>query len=292
MKFLPTTLMLSCALVLTACDSASEPTGQVVATVNGKEITSTQLDAEMGPLRAGSTEEQQQMRRAALQQIINRYLLADAAEKQELANTPTGAIAKQKAEQIAYVALLQQSLGRDVPTVSTDEVQQFILDNPDLFSARKIFLVEQIAIIAPRANIIKELEPLTTFDQVQAVLSKYNLPTRTSMGVIDALTMEPGAVRQIAALKPNEIFLLPKDGNFTVNQIRETRVEPVTGEIATKVASDLLQSARTNQQIYSRLSEILRDGMKTVRYNKALDLAPRKDEVQGSLGPAPGSAAN
>lgn len=292
MKFLPTTLMLSCALVLTACNSASEPTGQVVATVNGKEITSTQLDAEMGPLRAGSTEEQQQMRRAALQQIINRYLLADAAEKQELANTPTGAIAKQKAEQIAYVALLQQSLGRDVPTVSTDEVQQFILDNPDLFSARKIFLVEQIAIIAPRANIIKELEPLTTFDQVQAVLSKYNLPTRTSMGVIDALTMEPGAVRQIAALKPNEIFLLPKDGNFTVNQIRETRVEPVTGEIATKVASDLLQSARTNQQIYSRLSEILRDGMKTVRYNKALDLAPRKDEVQGSLGPAPGSAAN
>lgn len=292
MKFLPTTLMLSCALVLTACNSASEPTGQVVATVNGKEITSTQLDAEMGPLRAGSTEEQQQMRRAALQQIINRYLLADAAEKQELANTPTGAIAKQKAEQIAYVALLQRSLGRDVPTVSTDEVQQFILDNPDLFSARKIFLVEQIAIIAPRANIIKELEPLTTFDQVQAVLSKYNLPTRTSMGVIDALTMEPGAVRQIAALKPNEIFLLPKDGNFTVNQIRETRVEPVTGEIATKVASDLLQSARTNQQIYSRLSEILRDGMKTVRYNKALDLAPRKDEVQGSLGPAPGSAAN
>jgi EpsD family peptidyl-prolyl cis-trans isomerase len=287
MKFLSTTLVLSSALMLTACNSASEPTGQVVATVNGKEITSTQLDAEMGPLRAGSTEEQQQMRRAALQQIINRYLLADAAEKQDLANTPAGAIAKQKAEQIAYVTLLQQSLGRNVPTISADEVQQFILDNPDLFGARKIFLVEQIAIASPSASLIKELEPLTTIDQVRAVLAKYSLPTHTSMGVIDALAMEPGAVRQIAALKQNEIFLLPKDGDFTVNLIRETRVEPVVGEAATKIAGDLLQNARTNQQVYTRLSEILRDGMKTVRYNKALDLAPRKGEAQKSLGPAP-----
>lgn len=292
MKFLSPTLMLSCALVLTGCNSASEPEGQVVATVDGKEITSTQLDAEMGPTRAGSTEEQQQMRRAALQQIINRYLLADAAEKQDLANTPTGAIAKQKAEQMAYVTLLQQSLGRNVPAISADEVQQFVLENPDLFSARKIFLVEQIAIGSPRANIIKELEPLTTIDQVQAVLAKYSLPTRTSMGVIDALEMEPGAVRQIAALKQNEIFLLPKEGDFTVNQIRETRVEPVTGETATKIASGLLQAARTNQQVYTRLSEILRDGMKTVRYNKALDLVPRKGEAQQSLGPAPEAAAN
>lgn len=292
MKFLSTTLMLSCVLVLTGCNSASEPTGQVVATVDGKEITSTQLDAEMGPLRAGSTEEQQQMRRAALQQIINRYLLADAAEKQDLANTPTGAIAKQKAEQIAYVTLLQRSLGRNVPVISADEVQQFILDNPDLFGARKIFLVEQIGIGSPSPNIIKELEPLTTIEQVQAVLAKYNLPTRTSMGVIDALAMEPGAVRQIAALKQNEIFVLPKEGDFTVNQIRETRIEPVTGETAAKIASDLLQTARTNQQVYSRLSEILRDGMKTVRYNRALDLAPRKGETQQSLGPAPATAAN
>lgn len=275
MKRLSTLLMLSSFSVLIGCDKDSAPAGQVVATVDGEEITASQLDAELGEVRAGSPEEQKELRRIALQQIINRYLLANRAKDQNLADSPAGAMVKQKAEQIAYINLLQQSVTRSVPDVSDDEAKQFVLDNPDLFDRRKIFLVEQILVPTPPAALITELEPLNTLPQVQAVLDKYDLPTRSSVGVIDSLVMKPDVVRQIASLAPGMVFIMPNDNGVTINQIRETRVEPVSGEEANLIAKDILQNARASTQINSTISKVLRDGATKVRYNKAMDLAPK-----------------
>ena len=88
--------------------------------------------------------------------------------------------------------------------------------------------------------------------------------------------MEPGAVRQIAALDSAAVFILPKDDNITINQIRETRVEPVTGEEATRIASELLQNARGVTQMNGTILSVLQKGAAKVKYNKAMDLAPKQ----------------
>lgn len=291
MKRLSTLLTLTGLAVLTGCSQTSEPAGQVVATVDGEEITASQLDAELGDVRVASPEQQKELRRIALQQIINRYLLAKAAEDQNLADSPSGAMAKRKAEQIAYINLLQQSVTRSVPKVSDDEARQFVLDNPDLFDRRKIFLVEQILVPTPPVSIVAELKPLNTLPEVQAVLAKYSLPTRASIGVIDGLMMEPGAVRQIAELAANTVFILPKNEDLTINLIRETRIEPVTGEQAVRIAKEILQNARATTQINGTIASVLRDGAAKVRYNKAMDLAPKQGpgvpEVAAKSAPTP-----
>ncbi|NKB16316.1 MAG: hypothetical protein HC774_04700, partial [Sphingomonadales bacterium] len=255
--------------LLAACSGGSDaaPTGQVVATVNGQEITQAELNAELGGARADSPAGQRQLEQAALQAIVNRYLLADAAEARELTETPAAAITRRKAQQLADISMLERQVTGGVPAVSAEEAQQFVDDNPDSFAQRRIFLVEQIVVPTPPPALLRALEPLDTMAEVQAVLARYNLEGRMTMGVIDALTIDPAAVRQIVGLAPNAVFILPENGAVRINQIRETRVVPVTGQDAVRVARELIGNQRTRVQLEQSIGGILREGQASVQYN-------------------------
>ena len=62
------------AIVLHGCDK--EPTGQVVAVVNGEEITQQELNAEIAELPNPPAGDKKAVQRQMLQQIINRRLMA------------------------------------------------------------------------------------------------------------------------------------------------------------------------------------------------------------------------
>ena len=147
-------LTLPAFALLAACGSHDAPTGQVVATVDGTEITQSELNAELNGARATTATGQRELQQAALAAIVNRILLANAAADQKLADTPAGAIAAHRAEQLAKIELLEGHIRGGVPRVSPEEANQFIADNPDLFNNRQIFLVEQIIVPNPPPSLI------------------------------------------------------------------------------------------------------------------------------------------
>src|SRR5215831_14022696 len=74
---------------LAGCDKikhllGGKPSGQVVATVDGNEITTLELKAEMGGFTARDPKIQKAAEQQVLQQIILRRLVADEARKQKL----------------------------------------------------------------------------------------------------------------------------------------------------------------------------------------------------------------
>lgn len=265
--------LLPVAALLSGCGSDDTPTGQVLATVNGVEITTSDLNAEMGGMRASSETEQRELQRAVLQNIVNRTLLAQAAAERGADDGPGAAIAKRRAEQMAQISLFEDQIRRQVPAIGREEVDQFIIDNPLLFSQRRIFLVDQIIVPSPPEALLRALQPLDTLAQVQAELARYNLPTRSALGVIDAVTMDPGAVRQIVALPAETVFTLPAQGSVRINRIRESQTVPITGDDAVNVATEILRNGRTQRQVSEAVSTIIRQGQTTVRYNA--DYQPR-----------------
>ena len=64
------------ALLLSGCNS--EPAGQVAASVNGDEITLTELNAELASVQVPENADKKQLQRQALERIVERKLLADA----------------------------------------------------------------------------------------------------------------------------------------------------------------------------------------------------------------------
>jgi EpsD family peptidyl-prolyl cis-trans isomerase len=255
--------------VLAACSSDAAPTGQVVATVDGTEITQTELNAELNGVKGRNAAEQQAIERSVLEGMVNRTLLAKAAAEQELDKTPDGAMTKQRAEQMALISLLEKSITAKTPAISTEEATEFVSENPALFDQRRIFLVEQIAVNANTPKLLKDLEPLNTMPEIQAYLASMKLPNQMSFGVIDALQMDPAITKQIIALAPDAVFVLPQGDSIRINRIRETQTVPVSGESAIALAKEIMGNQRRQQQLSNAINGIIANGKAKVQYSAA-----------------------
>jgi EpsD family peptidyl-prolyl cis-trans isomerase len=255
--------------VLAGCSSDAEPTGQVVATVDGVEITQSDLNAELAGVKGRNAAEQAAIQRGALQNIINRTLLTQAAVAQDLDKSPEGAMTKRRAEQMAMIALLEKSVTAKSPAISDEEASEFVAENPLLFDQRRIFLVEQIAVNANSPKLLKDLEPLNTMPEVQTYLTSMKLNSQLSFGVIDALQTDPAVTKQILALAPDAVFVLPQGETVRINRIRDTQTVPVSGKDAIGVAKEILGNQRRQQQLANAVNDILEQGKAKVQYSAA-----------------------
>lgn len=280
-------LLLAAPLVLVACGSkTSAPTGQVVATVNGEEITTTDLDSELNGATAPTPEGQKQLQRMALDNIINRTILAQAAEKEGLAKGPEFAVIERKTRQVALVELLQRNLGKSIPQPGNEEVDNFVAENPSLFANRKIYVVDQIVVPQANEQVLKALQPVKTLADAQAVLQKYHVNANQTVGVIDSLTVPPQAAQQIGNLPPDEVFIIPANGSLRINHVRSSQVSPISGDQAKQVAKEMLARQRGQTALQTTLGEKIKAGRAAVKYNDAF--APPKQPAPAG---APAGAA-
>jgi peptidyl-prolyl cis-trans isomerase C len=282
---LTTLVAVSCA-ALGACrvpglsavtGSDKAPTGQVVATVGGKEVTRLDLEAELSGVNISDPKVRKTAEQQALQMIIARTILADEARKEHMDKTPDFALQQQRAIDTLLVQDLQNKLVNSVPAPTDEEAQRFITDHPDIFAQRKVFVVDTIRMARPAdPNIVKGLQPLKTLPDVDAYLTANHVDHGRTSGNIDVVGMDPKLVDQIVKLPPNEVFLYPgPNGILLVNQIRETHIVPFQGDQATKYALNVLKKERTQQAVGKQLHQMVAAQATTVQYNDAYKPAPQ-----------------
>jgi EpsD family peptidyl-prolyl cis-trans isomerase len=281
---------------LSACDGdgkGAQPKGQVVATVGGDEITRTQLRAELGQNAAvagANADARRQLEQALLQQIVTRKVLADAARKDGVDKTPEFAMMRERAEETVLVQAYQEKLAKSVPAVSREDVLKFISDNPDIFGQRKVFVVDQIRMARPAdPALLERFRPLTTMEQVVALLESEKIPYQRGNDTLDAVGTDPNVVRQIVGLPAGEVFVIPLPGGVLVNQIRETRVQPFLGEPAERYARQVLANQRQQEVVAKQFNAVLADAKKNVNYGKGFE--PKEPAPTKAGGPAAPTAA-
>jgi peptidyl-prolyl cis-trans isomerase C len=276
-------LMTGCHLPFT---SPKAPTGQVAATVDGKEITLTQLQSEMASLPAGGPADQKAREQAALTAIVNRRLIADYAQKQGLDKTPAFAVQMSRARDVVLFEALQQQLARQIPAPTSDEAQTFISNNPDMFAQRKVYAIDQVQFprnVSP--DIIKGLTPINDLASVEAFLEAHKIPHKRVSVVLDALTADPHLVQAIAKLPAGELFVVGSNNAFLVNQIKETKTVPVPNDQAEKLAIASIKRNRTQEAISKEFGSIVAQGRSAVRFNPAF--APPAQSLVSSPNKAP-----
>ena len=268
-------LLIAAPLAIAACgDNAAAPTGQVAANVNGEEITTTDIASELNGATAPTPGGQKNLQRMALENIINRTILAQAAEEEGLAKGPEFAVIERKARQAALVELLQRNLGKSIPPPSGEEIDNFIAQNPSMFANRKIFVVDQIVVPQANQELLKALQPVKTMTEAEAVLAKFNVKANNTVGVIDALTIPPQAAQQIGALPPDEVFIIPANGALRINHVRSAQTDPISGDQARAIAKEMLARQRAQSAMQSSLGDKVKAGRANVKYNDAF--APPK----------------
>lgn len=272
--------ILTLGILLASCGGKGEaPTGQVVATVDGQEITAAELKLELdgapteGPAAAAAQQ-------AALQNLVARKLLVAEAKRRDLDNTPVAAMLKKRAEDAAVVQLLQRSVADGVPKVSDDEVSEYIRSHPTTFAQRRLITVNQLLVPAVDRNLIKQMEPLKTLSEVEELLNRNNIKFIRSANVMDSVRLSPDAAAKIASLPNGEVIIMPSGSGAQVSQIVSSRTEPLTGTEAEQFARMLLTRQRTMSQVQEAMGQIVKSGQSKVKINPDYaPKAPAKDQA-------------
>jgi peptidyl-prolyl cis-trans isomerase C len=265
-------LAVTTVLALAACGNA-KPTGQVVAKVGKEEVTALDLQAELGGYKPPTAQARKAAEQAALQAIIQRKVLAQAAHDQKIDRTPEYARLRTRQDELLRAKLWQDTLARAVPAPNAEEAQQYIDAHPDSFAARKIITFDAVRFASSDPALREQLTPLNTLDQVKGLLDSRKIQYQAAAGQIDALSADPRFVEQLLKMKSSDVFAIPNGGVWTVGAVRDVKVEPVVGQAAVTRATEILREQRMREAVGRRFSAAFADAKKTITYNKAYEPA-------------------
>jgi EpsD family peptidyl-prolyl cis-trans isomerase len=248
---------------------AKGPAGQVVATIDGEEITMRQLTAELGGASFADAKTRKAAEGRALQAIITRRLLVKAAEERGLDKSPDFALQKERAQDTVLVMELQKSIAKSTPPASREEAERYVIDHPDIFAQRKIFVVDQIRAPQPLSPAVLEaLKPLNTLEEVEALFGQQQVRFERSISKIDAAVTEPKLIESIVALKPGMVFAIPVGQVMAINRVKETKIQPYTGEDAINYAQQRLTRDHAQEAVVREYNAIVAKAKDKVKYNK------------------------
>lgn len=284
-------LMAGTALLLAGCGKKEGEIekGQVVATVDGKDVTVHELNAELQGANVPqnmTAEQKKQFEQAALQQVVNRRILADIARERGLDKTPMFLLQEKRAEEQILVQMLQRQMSSAVKAPTSTEVADFMAQNPDLFAERKIFTIDQIQFEAPKdPNLMRKYQPLTTMDQVESTLKSDSLQYKRAPATLDVATANPELVQQVLKMPPGEIFIIPAGRVMIANKITETKVQPLTGPQAQQLATAMLQQKKFQDLIKRDLEPKVKKAEGEVKYQAGF-APPKKPDAPAAGAPA------
>lgn len=212
---------------------------QIVAKIGRREITIYDLRSEMQ--RLGLPANAAESEKLALQSIVQRRLLVDAARDANLHRSPDALRAIARAQDVALADLYLSSASRP-PDPTNDEIEAFIDANPAMFARRE--MVEFLVLTLP-SDAYNEEEHTPLFDtSLDFVALEENL---RRANVEYSIT----PVRQPTSAFPKEIreqlsVYRPND-NIVIKSDPETQLMKITSKERAAIArSDAFAQARIN----------------------------------------------
>ena len=289
-----TITMVAVALIgVASCGNGGKPKGQVVAKVGKDEITVIDLQSELGSFKAPNAQIRKAAEQQALNSIIQRKLLFAAAEDKKLDKTPEYARLRERTNEALLVRSWQDQLVRAVPPPSSDEVQKFINEHPDIYSARKKLAIDGVQFRAPNdPTLAAALQPLKGLDQVRALLTGRKIVFTNGSGELDALTVDPRLVEQLLKLPAGEVFVLPQNNAIMVGTITAVRSDPVPSNIAIGHATNYLRQTRIQESVQRQFGSVVQAGLKDVQYAKAYEPTKPKAPAKPAVAPAAPAKSN
>lgn len=249
------------ALALAGCGKSDKPPeGQVVATVDGTEITVHDLRAEIQQIpNAGGDAPRKLVESVALANIIDRKMLAAEAGKRNLDKTPDYLLARARAEEALLVQALQTDIQKQIKPISREIAQKYVAEHPQMFGNRKIFKLDQIQFLRP-ANLDElPLGDANSMAEVEKVLQDANIDYRRAPQQVDTLVANPQLTSEVIRLSGSTEPFLYVDQTpgapvpiIAISTVSASKTEPFIGERAISFAQSLLAGEEIKKALDSQ----------------------------------------
>ena len=239
-------------IVLSGC--SKKPGGQVVAVVNGEEITQQELNVELQNAHVPQNVDQKKVMPALLQRVVDRKLVNQLAKNDGLDKTPAYLDQVRVTQENLLANQYAQKIAKTISLPDGAAVDAFIANNPTMFGQRKRYTLNQL-VFAPTTDqtILQKLEPTHTLDAIAAVLTAARIPFARGVGNLDTASLPPPIAAKIASLPPGEPFLLPDNGRIVASVIQSVQPLPVSPDAARPAAVNLLRQKALQDAVSKKL---------------------------------------
>jgi len=276
----------SFSLTVAGCQKKAE--GQVVAIVNGEEITLTELNAEITDLNVPASADKEVVRSRVLQRMVDRRLLVQAAKESGLDRDPEYLTQERRMREQLLVNMYGRKTMDTVKVPDTATIDRYIAERPNAFAGRKRYVLDQLQMDPPAdPERLKELETAHSMAEVASRLTAMGIAFEQGRGTLDTAGIAPEMLARIEALPPGEPFIVPANGKLVVSVITGSEDTPVPTEQARQIAARAMRNEELNKIGETRLKEA--KATAKIEYQPGFEV---KDDPNAPALPAVDGASN
>ncbi len=242
------------AATLTGCVRHAHSTTQVVAKVNGGEVTVSQLNQSLDTL--GPETLTPAVTKRAIDSLVDEELLVQAALQNKIDRDPATVAAIEHARrQILAEAYAERVLYPKAPVTLADE-EKYYKENPGLFENRRFYRLTVYAIRqSDMSDLLNaDLNNTHSADQVREVLEKHQIKYETQHLGSPAEDLPLEKVPQFAAANVGDLLIGNRaDGQVLLISVTGMEPQPLSFESAKPAIDQYLTKKRNNDAIQEHL---------------------------------------
>jgi EpsD family peptidyl-prolyl cis-trans isomerase len=276
------------ATVLAACGSGDDkkPATQIAARVNKEEISVHQINAVLA--RAGSLapEQARQAGRQILDKLVDQELLVQQALEGKLDREPRIMQAIEAGRRDILARAYLDKVASAQPKPAAEEIRDFYAGHPELFSARRIYQFQELAIPPGQPDFLGKLQErmknARSLADVANWLRSEKIPFNANAGTKAAEQLPLELLPKFHQMKDGQIAVIPARDSVMVVQLAASRDMPMDEKAATPFIEQFLGN-RMRMEAAEKEVKQLREKAK-IEYQG--DFAAAKAEEKPAATPA------
>jgi EpsD family peptidyl-prolyl cis-trans isomerase len=235
-------------LLLSGCQRKAE--GQTVAVVNGDEITIPELNFALQQAKVPDNADKELVRSQLLEKLIDRRLVAGQARKEDIDKSPEFLNRERQETEELLISMLASRRMKAQPLPTDRDVTAFIDSNPQMFSNRETWTVDQVLYTPPKnAQFSTEIQNTKSIDDIIAVLQKYKLKFARRTTKLDTALIPVSIYKQISAVPVDQSFVIPAGDKAVANEVLGKEANPLIGDQAKPIALAAIRRTATEKSI-------------------------------------------
>lgn len=236
-----------------------KPSTQVAAKVNGDEITVHQVNAVLGRTSDVTPDRAAQVKREALERLVEQQLAMQQALHKKLDRTPGVQLALESARrEILARAYLDQVVALQAKPTE-EEGKKYYAAHPELFSQRRVFVFEELAVNLDESAVpaLKErISKARSLKEVADWLQARGIPFAPNRVVAAAEQIPLEVLPRFHAAKDGDILLLENGKVRRVMRLAGSRTEPVDEATAMPRILQFLANRRAREVSDAELKQL------------------------------------
>jgi EpsD family peptidyl-prolyl cis-trans isomerase len=257
---LPLALTLGIA-ALAGCGKSDDtkPASQVAAKVNSYEITIHQVNAALARSPNIAAEAAPSAKRGIVERLIDQQLAKEQAIAKKLDRSPSVVQAMESAKNEILARAYLQDVAAAQPKPTQDEVKKYYAEHPELFSSRRVYLLEEIAVARPEGNgaaLRERVAKARSMQEIAEWLKSRDVQYAANRGGRAAEQIPLDMLSKLQGMKDGEIQVMQAGDSLNVIRVAASKAAPLDEASASPRIQQFLFNRRSNEAMVEEMKRL------------------------------------